>query len=401
MTPKPTFRTPPRRWIAALALASSLAAGALTVPAVDAACEVGFGMGSTLLLPFFEVDLSNPAGLTTLFAINNEGASTTMVRVVVWSDWGIPVLGFDVFLKGRDVQTINVRDLLNGNLPVTSGDFTGFTGCGSVPPTYPPLAPLQSSQLRAYLTGVAGPGDPQCAGEFYGDNHARGYITIDAVDQCSGLGLPPNTTPANATYFTNVAIVKNTLWGDAFFVDPTQNSAQGVELVNIVADPALHAPNTNTFYGRYHSFDGRDRRSPLPSIWTTRFLNGGVFDGGTDLLVFRDTRSSTIARRACGSHPTWYPLLASSIVARDEDANLVLSIGTNREFELATQRRRVVDLGTSGPGAPFGRVQLGLQIPSNIPAGAWVLPVMTASGRFSVDFNAQPFNSACGVDPTP
>jgi hypothetical protein len=406
MPTKLTFRSPLRRcrrWIiAAAALVSSLAAQGLAVPAADAGCEVGGGPGSTLLLPYFEVDLSDPGGLTTLFSVNNETSTTTVVRVVVWSDWAIPIMAFDIFLAGRDLQTINVRDLLNGNLPSTSGDFTGFQFCsGGGLPTYPPLTGTQIAQIRANLTGVAGPTDGLCAGEFYGDNHARGYITIDAVDQCSGLGLPPSITPVSSTYFPGVGVVKNFLWGDLFFVDPGQNSAQGVEAVNIVADNALAAPNTNTFYGRYRSFNGQDRRSPLPTTWNTRFLNGGVFDGGTDLLVFRDTRSSSISRRVCGTHPTWYPLQAQGVFVRDEDANLKLSQTPNGDFPLATQRVRIADLGPTGPGTAFGRVQIQLNQPGGNPTGAWVIPVMKASGRFSLDFNGQPSNSGCGLDPTP
>ena len=87
---------------------------------------------ATLLLPYFEVDLGNPNGITTLFAINNTGrgrsvedqfdnfASAALVHVTLWTDLGVPTFAFDVYLTGFDVQTINVRDIFNGVLPSTA-----------------------------------------------------------------------------------------------------------------------------------------------------------------------------------------------------------------------------------------------------------------------------------------
>lgn len=405
MTPAPFRRL--SRSVTQLLPATVALVGLLMMPAPGwAQCEVGGKAGSSLLFPYFEVDLSSDAGLTGLISLNNESGSATMTRVIVWTDWGIPVLAFDVYLLPRDVQTMNVRDLLNGVIPSTGtgADLSSFANCDVVPPFHanPALAPLQSSQLKAYLTGVPGPGDALCAGESYGDNHARGYITVDATKACAGIGATsPSVTPLLASYFSTVATTKNVLWGDLLYVDPSENSAQGVEGINLVADASLQAPNTNTFYGRYHSWDGRDRRSPLPTIWTTRFLNGGVFDGGTDLVVWRDTHSNSVVKKTCGLHPSWYPLKSSFVTARDEDTVLALSLGTNNEFPLATQRVPISSVGP-GPTALFGRIQVSLEIPpSGLPAGAWVIPIMTASGRFSVDFNGQPLNSGCGLIPTP
>src|SRR5579884_4069800 len=61
---------------------------------------------STLLVPYFEVDLSNPNGMNTIFTINNSGSdslfsingstpsldqfgpSAVLAHVVIWSDLG-------------------------------------------------------------------------------------------------------------------------------------------------------------------------------------------------------------------------------------------------------------------------------------------------------------------------
>src|SRR5215813_6409377 len=72
---------------------------------------------ATLLVPYFEVDLNNPNGITTLFSINNASATAVLAHVTVWTDQSVPALDFDVYLTGYDVQTINLRDIfVGGNL---------------------------------------------------------------------------------------------------------------------------------------------------------------------------------------------------------------------------------------------------------------------------------------------
>ncbi len=84
-------------------------------------CTVDEVPAATLLLPYFQLDLSNPNGLTTLFSINNASATAVLAHVVVWSDLSVPVLDFNVYLTGYDVQSINLRDIIvNGALPQTA-----------------------------------------------------------------------------------------------------------------------------------------------------------------------------------------------------------------------------------------------------------------------------------------
>src|SRR5215813_8349189 len=85
----------------------------------DGNCRVANQPAATLLIPYFEVDLANSGGQSTLFSVNNASSKPVLSRVVLWTDWGVPTLAFDVYLTGYDVQTFNVRDLLNGNLPET------------------------------------------------------------------------------------------------------------------------------------------------------------------------------------------------------------------------------------------------------------------------------------------
>ena len=90
-------------------------------------CSAGATPAATLLVPYFEVNFAAADRQTTLFAVTNAGAQATLAKVVVWTDWGVPTLTFDLFLAPDDVQSINLRDVFNGVLPQTGGG--SFTGC--------------------------------------------------------------------------------------------------------------------------------------------------------------------------------------------------------------------------------------------------------------------------------
>ena len=99
-----------------LAVSGQASAEMCTLDAVPAA---------TLLLPYFEVDLeANPGkGVDTLFSINNASATPTIAHVSIWTDWSQPVLDFDIFLTGYDVQSVGLHNVLvSGLLPVTADE---------------------------------------------------------------------------------------------------------------------------------------------------------------------------------------------------------------------------------------------------------------------------------------
>src|SRR5436305_2385705 len=157
-----------RRTVLLLAVSSLLSS---VPPATAVICTIDAVPAATLLLPYFEVDLNNPNGETTLFSINNASATAVLAHVVVWSDLSVPVLDFNIYLTGYDVQTINLRDILvNGVLPRTAsagqdpgdtispkGQFSqdiNFASCqGLLPP--PPLPQYFLDHLRRSLTGSA------------------------------------------------------------------------------------------------------------------------------------------------------------------------------------------------------------------------------------------------------
>ncbi len=318
---------------------------ALTVVAVPATAEIGtidVVPAATLLLPYFEVDLDNAGGNTTLFSINNAEAGPVIAHVTLWTDLSVPTLDFNVYLTGYDVVTMNLRDLfVAGVTPQTEhvndadsispvGDFSlvsnpatgvgpGSASCNGQLPL-PALPQILLDHIRAAHTG--GPSavfSNRCSGVNHPDNIARGYITIDNVNFCS-LDFP-----GDAGYFilggAGVANNNNVLWGDYFLVSDALNSAQGYNLVHIEAEggtgSGLGAANY-TFYRRYSG--GADQREGLASTWAARFGVKEDLGGGVDYLVWRDAKVS-VAPFVCGALPSPFPLGQTQIVVFDEQEN--------------------------------------------------------------------------------
>ncbi len=423
-----------------LALAFAGQAGAVigTIDQVPAA---------TLLLPYFEVNLADPNGITTLFSVNNASATAILAHVVVWTDLSVPVLDFNIYLTGYDVQTINLRDILvNGVVPRTAsagqdpgdtispkGSFSqdiNFASCsGQLPiPNLPAsfLAHLQASltgQASALLGGL-------CAGQAFGDNIARGYVTVDTVNNCTlrftgDVGYWGSGGTGDGTN-------QNVLWGDYFFVNPGQNYASGDTLVHIEAapgvgvsatmgtyagDPRTTVAGVYTFYGRYVAWSAVDNREPLSTNFAARFVNGGAFSGGTDFVVWRDSKVSQGAFK-CGLMPTWFPLGQEGIVIFDEQEHpqVPQSFPVSPQpptsgitpFPAEAQRTAVGGADLPVP-YNFGWIYLDLNTTvaaagSNPPidpaaAQAWVTVVMSAEGRYSVGYDAEQLDSAAAVCP--
>lgn len=358
-------------------------------------CLIGPGLGATLLYPYFEVDTANPFGKTTLLAINNGLSGEAITRVVLWTDWGTPTMAFDVYLKGFDVVTINMRDVFNGNVPSTGAgeDLSAFDGCATSPPTYstPVGTADQRTQLFADHTGVQGPLFSSCVASQSADGLARGYVTVDQVTGCSGMEeIDALVTPRRSDYFTTLAGQSNRLWGDLIYVDPANASAHASEAVALWADAAMFAgPNVYTFYGRFVGWNGSDARVPLPELWDQRFLNGGPFAGGADLIVFRDPGRET-GSGTCGTTPAPFPL-DTTITSLDEDAGNILDLSLSDALGLATQRVSISELSIP---YSFGWLQIG-----SSPYGSWVQPVLSASGLYSAGFNGTPVNFLCSDTP--
>lgn len=372
-------------------------------PIPTGACLIGPGLGSTLLFPYFEVDLDHPDGVTTLISVNNSPNTFALTRLIMWTDWGVPTMAFDIYLGGIDIQTINVRSLFEGHLPATGVgvDLSAVEGCAADPPAYgsPALTPGQKEQLKTAHTGQSGHIDGLCHGADHGDGIARGFITVDVVDQCTGLeGQDPQITPANGCcgYFVDgglpsgIAIVDNRLWGDLIYVDFANNAAQGSEAISLWADPVeFSGPHIYTFYGRHSGHSGRDERVPLPTTWDQRFLNGGAFDGGAELIVFQQPLSADATPVSCGTAPSWFPLITTVGTVDEEGDNMFFY--DEDIFGLVTQKVSIEEIG---PAYDFGWIHLLAN-----SRQMWVQPVLSGHGRFSAGFNGTPIYFLCGLSP--
>jgi hypothetical protein len=425
--------------VVALAAWAALAA---TGPARAVICAVDDVPAATLLLPYFEVDLVNIWGNTTLFTINNASSTAVLAHVVIWSDLSVPVLDFNLYLTGYDVQSINLRDIIGrGILPKTApavqdtgenepdpgptataisnqGAFSqdvNFPSCaGNLP--LPDLPDFFVEHLQDALTGRFSSILGGCAGRDFDDGIARGYVTVDTVSNCS------LRFPGDPGYFVSGglgdATNQNVLWGDVFYVAEGQSFAQGETLVHIEADATnaeTGVAGEYTFYGRYNGWSATDNREPLATNFAVRYLQGGAFDGGTDLLVWRDSKVSQGAFK-CGTLPAWYPLGQEGIVIFDEQENpdvpdtFPVSPQPPGAFLVpfpAEAQRTAVDSAALPVPFAFGWLYLNLNTtvaaaagnPPEDPAAAqaWVSVTMDAEGRFSVGFDALQLDSACAA----
>ncbi len=401
----------------------------LTGPASAVIGTVDDVPAATLLLPYFEVDLDSADGVNTLFSINNASATAILAHVTVWSTWSIPVIDWDVYLTGYDVQTVNLRDILvSGILPRTASagqDPTNtispkgpisqdinFASCGGfLPYQVPGVSTNFRAHLQAILTGKKSPVDGTCAGTNYGDNVARGYVTVDTTNSCSLL------FPSSTGYFVSggggIATLQNVLWGDYFYVNPTENFAQGETLVHVEASATLlNTPGEYTFYGRYVGGLASDNREPLATTFASRYLTGGGFTGGTNLVVWRDSKFTPGA--SCTTGPNFGDLFEDQIVVFDEFENpLTVTTGgpsgeplPGAQCTFCDEAQRVDVGGTDGitTNADFGWLYLNLNHATTrdatLGAGyiniaqAWVTTVMDAEGRFSVGFDAIQLDNA-------
>jgi hypothetical protein len=281
--------------------------------------------GSTLLFPYFEVDVGDPNGRDTVLTIQNSSATAMLAHTIVWSDEGVASAIFDIYLTGYDVVSFSMRDVLDGALPQTAsagqdpadtisphGTYSqdiNFASCNGRLPyaagTIPAPVGMTPADLRNALTGAptTGISAGMCWGSNVGDGHARGYVTSDLVSYCSDL-KPGDAGYADQAFTTLTA--QNGLLGSFLVVDADNHewfvdNALSIES-SYTNDPRISTPGNYTFYGRYNGWNANDRREPLPTTWAGQ----GELDTSS-LIVWRDTKTDG-QPHACGSAPAYYPL---------------------------------------------------------------------------------------------
>jgi len=336
---------------------------------------------ATLLLPYFEVDLGNANGTNTIFTIKNTGSlnagtgqQAALTRVTVWSDLGVPVFGFNVYLTGYDMETVDMRRVLTGTLPQTAtagqdpqdtispkGSLSQDINYASCNGVLPPAAlnAGQIASLQASLTGNPSAANAgQCAGVNHSDNIARGYVTIDQVNGCT------TQNPGDAGYFGGqnpTAVNTNNLTGEVFYTNLLQTPALSGNLVHIHAspdpnytlpgDPLTTTSGNYTFYGRVDGFTAADNRQPLSTNFNARYNPGGTelqpptpwrYNAGPQqswMIVWRDPKVPQ-GYFTCGALPAWYPLGQENIAAFDEQERVQIPRGIV-PFPAATQKVQV------------------------------------------------------------
>ncbi|HEV7765530.1 MAG TPA: hypothetical protein VGQ76_11055 [Thermoanaerobaculia bacterium] len=327
---------------------------------------------ATLLVPYWEVDTNNAAGVDTLVTVQNASATAMIGRVTLWTDYGVPTDAFDVYLTGYDQETVSLRHVLNRLIPVTATDGQdvndtispqgrisqdiNFQSCSGLLPGYERF--LSSDLIQAHL-GQPAPdlfGAGNCGGRNFGDGIARGYLTVDTVNQCNCA-----MTALNPGYFVNggsgVATNQNIMLGEVTFVDAPNGRRFTEPAVHIEADPGkFGTPGEYTFYARFVGNSAADNREALPTAWVGKFAANR-----TDVEYWRDP-GVPVSAFPCGGTP--FTLDEQQVRALDENGGNVSAIFGNPFPRAAGVARGGTDLGLA---SGFGSLYLNLNLPA--PSG--------------------------------
>lgn len=396
----------------------------------DDSCDIALLPAATLLLPYFEVDTVSSSGETTLITITNTSNAEQAVHIVLWTDWGYPVIDFNIYLTGYDVQSINLYDVIAlGQIAPTRG--TGFEDGGSpegdlskdnprvdqescrsltmqVPDIY------RQRMQEAFINGrvpVLGnlpacnaAGSPRASRP---NGHAIGYATIDVVSSCA-----PGT-PEDQDYYDRL-LFDNVLVGDYQQVNPSGRHAQSSPLVHIRAIPEggtpASRPATNlkrTFYSRHQSgpVNTRDARQPLPATFAAHWISGGTGQFQTSLKIWREGATGPNPRCAAYSLNARMPI--REIVRFDEEENFtVFTTGLPDPPIIHIPKApatSLVDIDDdevfpfNDLGAVAGWVYLNLDTDAEgeYARQAWVVSSMRAEGRYSGDADVSALGNGC------
>lgn len=423
--------------VAVMGNAATFQAGHPSTTDNDDSCDIALMPAATLLLPYFEVDVTSPQtkALTTLFTVTNTTQYPQIARVTIWSDLGFPTLNFNVFLTGYDVQSINLYDVLvrgvvappSGTSSLTEPGFRSMANNSN--PNFAPDAaaqceinpgPIPNSIRTDVLSALTAGRLAACGSSMVGLTHANaiGYATIDVVKSCTV------TLPIETAYYNDL-LYDNALTGDFSILNPndaTGNYAAGNPLVHIRAIPEGGAAATfvatnlpYTFYDRYtpRATPSIDRRQPLPAAFSARYIQGGTGAFNTNFEVWRE--GVTGGGAACSDYKKNFGNAAPTveIVRFDEHEN---------PYRYAPCQILCTPLLISLPEASSTASSSGLFPPvtgsdvggwmfMNLSNGGsasysksrhsqnWVVVSMYAEGRYSVAFDATMMANGCTAAP--
>jgi hypothetical protein len=393
----------------------------------DDSCDIALQPAATLLLPYFQVATgSDRNGLTTLVTVVNTSNQPQIARATIWSDWAYPVITFDIFLTGYDVQAINLYDVLvNGRLP-GSGPQNSPTGSRSVAsnPNFLPSAQTSCAQLPSVipasliqyvLTALQNGTTSTCGTARVGGVHADavGYMTFDLVATCSAKA-PGETGAAAELLYDNV------LTGDYQLVDSnpvTGNYASGSPLVHVRAIPeggaagqTVQTSFARTFYQRFTG--GTDRRQPLPSTFAARYIQGGSTGFVTNFTIWRE--AAVQSQTGCAAFAGIGQMDYVEAIRFDERENPTAAvpdfiIDPQPTFEPTLPASAAVssddilfpplETGDVGGWMYFNLADLQNGTTNALPNQAWITTTMYAEGRYGVSFDATALSNGCTAPP--
>jgi len=365
-------------------------------------CDISLRPAATLLLPYFQVDLQ-PGGTTTIFTITNTTKMPQIAHVTMWTDLGYPVIMFNIFLTGYDVQPINLYDIfVTGFIGSPNGGPSRNTTPGSISlpndanPHFLPSAATSCNNLpgsipkdflpalqKIFTIGQSGsPLRETCDGLSVPHVYAAGYATIDVVATCGTSNV------LSASYWDQI-LDDNVLTGDYEIVDPKNGLATGSPLVHLRAIDGL----PSTFYERYAPAPGVDKRQPLPNVAAVRTLSSSVFK--TEFLMW--AQPLTGANVACADYAKKNRTIGfKEIAVFDEHEN-----STRSEEWFYVE-------GGAPPTVPVASMQVGHYLfpaVSSPDAGGWIyldqrpgqgwVVSRLISGTMTVQLDATAIGNAC------
>jgi hypothetical protein len=400
----------------------------------DDSCDIGVTPAATLLLPYFEVETATRA-TDTFFTIVNTGYLPQIAHVVVWTDWSYPVLDFNVFLTGFDVQPLSMYDIIQNGIiaPIpnsttlggTSSSATATAGgvvlspvgafsaannanpnitigtCGTLAGAIPGFV---RDQVRNLLVTGASPGVCTLAGSPASSHPtattAVGYVTVDVAAVCS------QNMPDSPLYVRQEILFDNVLTGDYEILNKAagSNYAGGNPLVHIRAIPEggkanqpLVGAQTNlpfTFYQRYETANipiNYDRRQPLPATFAARYIQGGPNAFNTSYRIWREgvTGPSTTCNGSGNSADLNSALPVTAIVRFDEHENPAIAQNLNVSTPLPTQ-----------PGATFPETSTTSTTDSRFPQFTNGSPAGDTGGWMYMNLNSGTVCTLCVADTT-
>ena len=356
----------------------------------NASCDISVSPAATLLLPIFEVDVGKPVSdaTNTIFSIINTSRAPQIARVTIWTDYAHPALWFNLYLTGFDVVPISMYDVLvNGTLPPVPA--AAIDSCKSLSGNIPTAV---AEQLRQMLTtGSVASSDCRVGGVH---TNATGYVTVDLVNACSPV------SPLDPVYYSQILGYDNVLTGDYEDVHPDKglgNFAGGSPLVHIKAIPngggtSTATPLPYTFYDRYTPVAARhvDRRQPLPSVFLSRFIQGGTAALYTDFVFWREASAG-----GCVAENAAMPV--ATVVRFDEFENpTATAIGPSSPATSSISTASSVFPPLAGASLTgWMYIDLDNHSLSARPSQNWITVRMRAEGRYGVTFDAISLKNGC------